>query len=220
MKVLYLNPDRGIPVLGDKGASVHVREFVTALSRQGHEISLICTTLGAGNAPPPATIIELPPLIAAQDPGDDWIAQGLRASSAGNPILRREFGRMTYDRDFAVRAETALTLTGFRPDLIYERHALFHCSGATLARTLGVPRLLEVNAPLIREQEQYRGLFLRSSAEAMERASFRGADSIIAVSDEVAAYVAACGVPGVECATRGPLQGAPGTGRFQDGWLV
>ena len=35
MNILYLNPDRGIPVLGDKGASVHVREFVTALAHAG-----------------------------------------------------------------------------------------------------------------------------------------------------------------------------------------
>jgi len=30
MKLLYYNSDPGIPVLGDKGASVHVRSFVSA----------------------------------------------------------------------------------------------------------------------------------------------------------------------------------------------
>ncbi len=61
MKILYLNPDRGIPVLGDKGASVHVREFVTALAHRDHEVALICASLGEGNAPPPVRLIEIPP---------------------------------------------------------------------------------------------------------------------------------------------------------------
>ena len=70
MRVLYLNPDRGIPVLGDKGASVHIRQFVTALAGAGHEVMLVAARLGEGNPPPPATIIEVvpfsePALIAA-----------------------------------------------------------------------------------------------------------------------------------------------------------
>ncbi len=60
MKILYFNPDRGVPVLGDKGASVHVRSFVTAAAKMGHEVVIICSTLGAGNIPPPARIIERP----------------------------------------------------------------------------------------------------------------------------------------------------------------
>ena len=35
MKILYLCPDLGIPVLGHKGASVHVRELASALTRAG-----------------------------------------------------------------------------------------------------------------------------------------------------------------------------------------
>ena len=53
--------ESGIPVLGDKGASVHVRSFVTALARQGHEVVVACAQLGSGNPPPPVWLIELPP---------------------------------------------------------------------------------------------------------------------------------------------------------------
>jgi len=39
MKILYLCPDMGVPVLGSKGAAVHVRELVAAFNRAGHRVS-------------------------------------------------------------------------------------------------------------------------------------------------------------------------------------
>ncbi len=195
MKVLYLNPDRGIPVLGDKGASVHVREFVTALSGLGHEVALVCANLGADNAPPPASVIELPPDADAADLLSECARLGLAPSALADIVTRREVGRLAYDRVFSARVMDALDAIGFRPDLIYERYALFHAQGAALAARLGVPRLLEVNAPLVHEQERFRGLALKAVAVATERASFHGANTIVAVSEEVAAYVRSTGVP-------------------------
>ena len=201
MKILYVNPDRGIPVLGDKGASVHVREFVTALAAQGHEVLMLCATLGDGNSAPPVRIIEVPPLKSEMLLKNECEKQGLAASLADNRTARRELARLVYERYFALRVEATLARLGFRADLIYERHALFHCAGAGLARTLGVPRFLEVNAPLIGEQEKFRGLCLKDIATAAEQASFAGAERIIAVSDEVAGYVASCGIAGERIAT-------------------
>ncbi len=194
MKILYLNPDRGIPVLGDKGAAVHVREFVTALAQQGHDVVLVCAQTGEGNAPPPAQLIRLSPEASMAALSQECEALGLPVAALQDQILRREVGRLCYDRSLCARVGAALDAIGFHPDVIYERYALFHCAGAYLARTLGVPRLLEVNAPLIGEQEEFRGLELKSVATAAERVSFRTADCIIAVSDEVAAYAASCGV--------------------------
>jgi len=87
-----------------------------------------------------------------------------------------------------------LVKQGFRPDFIYERHALFHSAGGTVARSLGIPRILEVNAPLIREQERFRGLVLKDIATIAEIASFREANCVIAVSDEIARFVDSCGI--------------------------
>ena len=214
MKVLYLNPDRGIPVLGDKGASVHVREFVTALAAQGHEVLLLCATLGDGNSEPPARIIEVPPLKSEMLLKNECEKQGLATSLVDNRTARRELMRLVYERNFGRRVEATLMSLGYRPDLIYERHALFHCAGAGLARKLGVPRFLEVNAPLIGEQERFRGLCLKDIATAAEQASFAGADRIIAVSDEVAGYVASCGVFQERIAT---VPNGVDTGRFCPG---
>ena len=211
MKVLYLNPDRGIPVLGDKGASVHVREFVTALAAQGHDVLLLCATLGDGNGEPPARIIEVPPLNSETLLKNECETRGLAPSLLENRTARRELMRLAYERNFGFRVEATLAGLGIRPDLIYERHALFHCAGTGLARKLGVPRFLEVNAPLIGEQEKFRGLCLKEIAVAAERASFAGADRIIAVSDEIAGYVASCGV---SCERIATVPNGVDTGRF------
>ena len=194
MKILYLNPDRGIPVLGAKGASVHVREFVTTLARQGHEVTVVCATLGEGNAPPPGELVELRFETDEAELQKETQAWGLPTAALDDRITRRELQRLAYDRTFARRIAVTLEAARFWPDFIYERHALFHRAGGTLAQMLGIPRLLEVNAPLIREQERFRGLVLKDIATVAERDSFKCAHAIIAVSREVADYIASCGM--------------------------
>ena len=173
---------------------------------------LLCATLGEGNGAPPARLIEVPPLRDDMLVKTECEKRGLAVSLAEERTARRELMRLVYERSFAQRTKATLARLGFRPDLIYERHALFHCAGAALARTLGVPRFLEVNAPLIGEQEKFRGLCLKQIAVATEQASFAGADRIIAVSDEVASYVASLGIAGERIAT---VPNGVDTGRFR-----
>ena len=45
----------------------------------------------------------------------------------------------------------------FQPDFIYERYNLFLLSGTLLKRKLGIPLLLEVNAPLVDERLRNSG---------------------------------------------------------------
>lgn len=199
MKILYLNFDRGIPVLGDKGASVHVREFVRAAAALGHEVLLVCARAGEGNAPPPATVLEL----AADRPAGTLEAigreLGIGVKTPDAKVLSRELAMLAYDRCADHRVFRALQMRGFRPDFVYERHALFSAAGAQIAANLGCPRVLEVNAPLVEEQKRFRGLCLESIARRMETASFEATTATVAVSETVKTYVRAR-VPG--CADR------------------
>ncbi len=191
MKILYLNLDRGIPVLGDKGASVHVRAFITAAHALGHEVALACATLGEGNPAPPARLLHIAPGTSATCLEAACAAAALPPLVLQDIVTRRELGRLAYDKTAAARIVTALAAEGFVPDLVYERHALFHGAGVDVARYYGVPRLLEVNAPLIEEQRNFRGLSLEALARQAELASYRGADAIIAVSGGVASHIRA-----------------------------
>ena len=56
MKILYLCPDLGIPVLGRKGASVHVRELVAAFGRAGHSVVLASPLLNKSPWEEPAEL--------------------------------------------------------------------------------------------------------------------------------------------------------------------
>jgi len=189
MKILYLNPDRGIPILGDKGASVHVREFTTAATELGHDVLLACATLGSGNPPPAARIACIDHQVSDAELNAACIGVGLPVSALSDMALRREIARLAFDGVFSARVLAHLANIGFKPDVVYERHALFHRAGIRIARRLGVPRLLEVNAPLVEEQRQFRGLKLVNEALAAEEASYRGADAIIVVSAAIAEHV-------------------------------
>lgn len=57
------------------------------------------------------------------------------------------------------------------------------------AQKMGIPGILEVNAPLILEQEKHRGLVDREQAEAVAKTVFQAATVIIAVSREIKDYV-------------------------------
>ncbi|HQT45815.1 MAG: glycosyl transferase family 1 [Acidocella sp. 20-63-7] len=197
MKILYLNADRGIPVCGDKGASVHVRAFISAAAALGHEVLLVCASLGSGNASPPARIVELPVLTDRALLRRECALRGLPERILVDDIVRRELARLAYDRALPAQVSALLARENFIPDVVYERHALFHQAGVEIAARLGVARLLEVNAPLIEEQARFRGLSLRGLAQAAELASYQGAASVIAVSEAVAAHVRGVAGPGV-----------------------
>jgi len=48
VKLAYVCADFGVPVFGHKGASVHVREMVTAFAECGHDVRVFAPTLDEG----------------------------------------------------------------------------------------------------------------------------------------------------------------------------
>jgi glycosyltransferase involved in cell wall biosynthesis len=151
VRIVYVCADRGIPLLGGKGASVHVRQITTALQRRGHRVTVACARLGTGNPPPDVErVVELR--------GVD------EASIAG-----------------AVRDTHA--------DVVLERYALESGPARQLATSLGLPLVLEVNAPIVLEASRYRGLADVAPALERERAVFAAADAIVVVSQALASYV-------------------------------
>ena len=65
MRILYICPDLGIPVLGRKGASVHVRSLSNAFARAGHSVVLAAPILNKSPWDEPAglavPLFHLPP---------------------------------------------------------------------------------------------------------------------------------------------------------------
>lgn len=74
-------------------------------------------------------------------------------------------------------------------DLVYERYSLRGRAGMAHAALLGVPGVLEVNSPLIDEQERHRTLDDRAAAESALREAVGHASTVACVSEPVASWV-------------------------------
>jgi glycosyltransferase involved in cell wall biosynthesis len=167
MRVAYVCADRGVPVFGKKGSSVHVQEVIRALLGRGAEVELVAARTGGD---PPSGL------------------EGMRVHKLPEPPDgdRAERERMALQANAALGL--ALTLRG--PfDLVYERYSLWSYAAMEHAREQGVPGLLEVNAPLIEEQAEHRGLVDRARAEWVATRVLGAAAALLAVSDEVARYL-------------------------------
>jgi len=166
VNVLYVCADRGIPLDGVKGASIHVRQTVDGLLRRGHEVTVLAARPGGGWQ------LAAPVVVAETSP------DGLR--SAGT--LASELDGLAHARDLVRAAVT----NDLRPDLVYERYSLWSVTGAAIADALKVPLVLEVNAPLVDEQQRYRRLALGGVAAEIERFLMPRADAVLCVSSELA----------------------------------
>lgn len=225
MNILYLCTDTGIPVLGRKGASVHVRALIAALARAGHAVALAAPVLTRlpweAPAPVEASLLHLPPGEVAED-----AARALQAFAATletpDAWLPKELRRILYTETLPARLQRQLQ--DGPPDFIYERASLYGTAGVRLARELDVPLVLELNAPLAEEQATYRGTRLGELAARAECWMLERADAVLAVSSELREHTLALGadpsrvhvVPnGIDPALFRP--GAP-DGRLREQW--
>lgn len=166
--IAYICADSGIPVYGNKGASIHVQAITRAYLRAGHRVTLFASRYD-GPTPPGLEHIRTVPL---------------PVPPKGSTLERAEAA-------LAARAETQRLLAAHGPyDLIYERYSLWSDAGMAYAAATHTPGILEANAPLIEEQRTHRELVLPEQAAAIAANNFALAKSIIAVSPGVAAYLA------------------------------
>lgn len=168
MRIAYVCADLGVPVFGQKGCSIHVQEIIRAFREHGAEIKLFVMSVGG-------------------EPRSDLSTVSLRqfaASPKGSPGERELVA-------IKANAELRKFLEIEGPfDLVYERYSLWSYAGMEYALATGIPGLLEVNAPLIEEQEKHRVLVNRDKAERIVERVFGAASALLAVSKEVASYVA------------------------------
>jgi glycosyltransferase involved in cell wall biosynthesis len=80
-----------------------------------------------------------------------------------------------------------------QPDLLFECYSLFGYAGGRVAHELGVPLILEVNAPLVEEQAGYSKFPFSRTADLLEPEIFRQADLVVGVSDWIRDFVVSRG---------------------------
>jgi glycosyltransferase involved in cell wall biosynthesis len=224
MKIAYICADFDVPIWGSEGASIHIREMAAAFCREGHAVWVISPVVeivagekkGDGREEETARSNEEISASPALRRSDAAVAGDLD-DVMFVPVLPHKhhvqiFKELeTLDNLWGMKArhtqelrrllfnltlyEKALNyLRSCRIDCIYERYSLFSHAGIRLARALGVPHLLEVNAPLAYAQE-VDGVEMKTLARETERRIFLETDQVIVVSRQLQEMAITCGVP-------------------------
>ncbi len=176
MRIAYLSTDPGVPYGARKGASVHVAELVDALAGEGARVLAMVSGV-ASDAGPPAEGATVEPL------------PGPGKGSSVSERLAAEPERTAWIQERLAR---------FGAEALYERLALHSAAGSRAARRLGIPHLVELNAPLVEETRRYRGLEEPDAAVRLEHVTLTGAELVLAVSRPLAAYARRRGAGRVE----------------------
>ena len=161
-------------IRADDGQAVHVRELIGALQAQGHEVHECALVPKTGAAAPAGARAR-------------WL-QGLQLPRTAVEILE-----ILYTRRGAARLVRAAAR--FRPDFIYERHALHCAAGVVAAARLGVPCFVEVNSPMCAEMAGLGLLRFPRRARATEARVLQAASRIFTVSGVLAQMLAGLGAP-------------------------
>ena len=158
VKIAYLCSDIGVPVLGFKGCSVHVREMASALAGLGADVSVYAFLKGQGNQYP-NVIKEVSPF------KKKWMGRDLRLIVSNMNLY------LTCKKQFRVR----------EPNFIYERYGLYGWAGVKLAREFSIPIIVEINS-FLAEREKDRLHFPRL-AKRLETLVLKRAESVCCLSE-------------------------------------
>jgi len=170
MKILYHHR-----TASKDGQAVHIEEMIASMRELGHEVRIVAPGSAQDSADMGAEV--------------GWV-QRLRdrLPKAVYEVMELGYSLVAYIR-------LARAAREFKPDVIYERYNLFLLSGLMLKKRLGLPLLLEVNAPLAQERGQFGGLGLPWLARWAEGVAWRGADFVLPVTRVLGQHVTARGVP-------------------------
>ncbi len=170
MRILYHHRTRASDAQG-----IHIQEIVQAFRTLGHEVEVAAL---AGEGSPGGRPAADPRGSQRSGRLPAWLYEvlSLGYNLYGYLLLRRK-------------------AKAFRPDLLYERYSLNTFCGVWAARRLGIPMILEVNAPLAYEQEQLGRLAFRRLARASERWICNNSTRTIVISEVLRTRLAAAGVP-------------------------
>jgi glycosyltransferase involved in cell wall biosynthesis len=165
MKIAYICLDKGVPVFGEKGSSIHVQEVLNGLKKRNTSIKLFTNRIG-GEKPK-----EL---------------EGIQVYEI--PILGNSSKTKSYVDSENQKIKEILNMEG--PfDFFYERYSLWSFGAMEYAKSRDIPNVLEVNSPLIAEEQKYRDLKDSSVTEWVAKKVFSTSDKILAVSEGVASYL-------------------------------
>jgi len=164
MKILYHHR-----TASRDGQSTHITEMINALRANGHSVVECAPAVDAESAQ------------ASADGGSPgWVGK----LKAHLPRGLYELAELAYS--LVAYRRLAKAIRAERPDGIYERYNLYMLAGVWASRRFKLPLILEVNAPMAVERQQYGGLSWPRLAAGLERYVWRRAHRILPVTQVLA----------------------------------
>lgn len=169
MKILYHHR------LGSKdGQYVHVTEIVNSLRKRGHGVIMVEPKMLKHNA------------FGGETPIVAMLKKRL-------PQFLYEIAEFSYS--FIAFFKIMLAASKHKPDFIYERFSLYMIAGVVAKRLLGIPLILEINAPLYEERSEDLVVSLNKFARWTQHYTFKHADKLLPVTGVMASIVKDYDVP-------------------------
>lgn len=170
MRILYHHRTQG-----EEPESIHIGSIVTALRDLGHEVRVVGPAELGSHATKRSKV--------------NWLVRVKQSV----PRAVFELLQLAYNM-IAIR-RLAKEVDKFKPDLIYERYALFGFAGVIYAKRSGIPLVLEVNTPYAQAWAKYYGLYLQRLGRWIERRTFLAADHIVTVTNVQRDMLKGLGIP-------------------------
>jgi glycosyltransferase involved in cell wall biosynthesis len=168
-RLLYLRPQLWLGLEGG-GSVAHTAGVIGGLEQAGVEVRVVSSDRLPG-------VVATTSVLAPEMWFDGWL---------------RELEDLAYNIAFVIAG--LRSARGFRPDVLYQRHTAFNCSGAVLSRVLGLPLVLEFNSSELWKGRYWGGLRLVRTAKLVERINLRAADRVVVVSEVLRGDLLSMGV--------------------------
>jgi starch synthase len=171
MRIACLAADPGTPYGDRQGASVQVEELVDALAREGARVLALVPSVARDAVEPAAgaTVEALP---------------GPGSGAGGSELERSDWIEARLER--------------FGADALYERLTHPSAAGSRAAARLGIPHLVDLDAPLLAGPRRCPGLEEPEDAARLEREVLARAERVLAVSGPLAMHALRRGARRVE----------------------
>jgi glycosyltransferase involved in cell wall biosynthesis len=153
--------------LSRDGQSVHIDEMIKALEKEGVDVGIV---------------------------GPERV-NALQPSRHKQVIPKVLYELLELGYSILELIKLIIAIWRHKPDAIYERANIYTLSGLWAARLFSLPLLLEVNAPLADERQQFGGLALPTLARWSEKAVWHGATIVMPVTEVLGDMIARTGVP-------------------------
>ena len=169
MKILYHHR-----TASKDGQSTHIEEMIRAFRQLGCIVDESAPSVGSSSG--------------SNQSSPGWVG-----------LLKRHLPRFAYELaelaySLVAYRRLAKKIDSFQPDAIYERYNLYLLAGIWAKRKYRIPLILEVNAPMAIERQEYGGLSMPWLANWLEGYVWRNADYVLPVTEVLAKHIAARGV--------------------------